>query len=482
LFSFPMISLLMVGIQSVLPEIIFSGSAATSALLIVYLYLQNKQLILDDLTGLQNRKTFSKMILLNIRRRLNMEIILVSIDDFKLINDKFGYLNGDEFLKAISRYLTQVVSIKSIYRYSGDEFIVIHDKKSLVSVADMAETIRDRFEEYWTIGTFRAKLATSIAVVKFPDHADTMEAIIALLEYCVDLSKRSGKGKIIFSDVEKVDKLGRKTHVIGRMKWGLAHDSFNVHYQPIYSTKNDRFTTAEALLRFSDIELGPISLGELIPIAEETGMIVEIGLLVLDKVCKYIQELNELGIEFDAISINLSAVQLKSEGFIAKILEIINSNHIHPDKLRMEITESVFIENAEFINDMMLQLNEHGIKFYMDDFGTGYSNMASIINLPFEFIKIDKSILYESIISKKCFSVLTGFCRTFSEVGMKIVIEGVENVQQKKIAEEVKADYIQGFLFARPLIGSEAIRYLGKSLSEVDSFVMASLQAKRILP
>lgn len=469
LVSFPLISLVLLGLQWIFPSIIFSGTAATSALLIIYLYLHNKQVILDDLTGLQNRKTFSKMLLLNIQKKRNMEILLVSLDDFKLVNDKFGYMNGDEFLKTITRYLIQLSPIKSIYRFSGDEFIMILDKDSLMPTEKIAEAIMKRFEDYWIFGAYKTKIDTSIAVIRVPEHADTMESIVALLEYCIDLSKKGGKGKIIFSDSAKVDKLKRKSIIIERIKWGLSHDMFNVFYQPIYCIKDKKFTTAEALLRFSDHELGPISLGELISIAEETGLIIDIGLLVLDKVCKFIKALEVQVIDIDAISINLSIVQLISQGFKDKFLEIIYTNQIQPSKLRLEITESVFIENAEFINNMMLQLNEHGINFYMDDFGTGYSNMVSIINLPFEFIKIDKSILYESINNKKCFSVLTGFCRTFKEVEMKIVIEGVETREQFEIAEKINADYIQGFLFAQPIPDFEAMWYFGKNNKEVNA-------------
>ncbi len=113
---------------------------------------------------------------------------------------------------------------------------------------------------------------------------------------------------------------------------------------------------------------------------------------------------------------------------------------------------------------MMLKLNNYGVQFYLDDFGTGYSNIANIIDLPFEFIKIDKSILYESIASKKCFSVLKGLSRTFSEVGLKIVVEGVETLEHRELAEQINADYIQGFLFARPMPADEVVRYLGKNL------------------
>lgn len=464
LLSFPIISLIMLAIQWIFPTLILTGSAATSALLIVYLYLQNKQIVIDDLTGLQNRKTFAKVLGIYVNRKREMSIILISLDNFKMVNDRYGQLNSDGFLKAISRYLISVVPIKSIYRYSGDEFIIILDKNTSVPIVSVVETIRKRFGDYWDCGACRGMLETSISVVSFPDHADTVESIITLLEYCNDLSKNTGKGKTIFSDTEMKKKIERKNHIIDLMKRGLTQDIFKVHYQPIFSLKHARFTTAEALLRLSDSELGVISPDEFIPIAEEAGIIVDIGFLVLDKVCQFIRETDEKGVEFDAISCNLSPTQFYSEGFIDKTIEITNRSRINRMKLHMEITESVFIDNFEYVSNMMRKLSEYGIRFNLDDFGTGFSNIANMAVLPFEFIKIDKSILYESIISEKCFIVMQGLSRTFSDVGMKVVVEGVETLQQYKLAEQLNADYIQGFMLAKPMPAAEAIRYLGQGL------------------
>ena len=295
LLSFPMISLIMIGIEWIFTTIILSGSAATSALMIMYLYLQNKQITRDNLTGLQNWITFSKVLELYVKRKWETGILLISLDDFKVVNDRYGQMNSDNFLKAVSQYLIKVVPIKSIYRFSGDEFIIILDKSISISVVDLVKTIRTRFGNLWDCGTCQGMLKASIAALKFPDHADTVESTIALLEYCIDLSKRAGKGNTIFSDARTGDKMRRESQIIDRIKRGLAQDIFEVYYQPIYSMKKKRFTTAEALLRLSDSELGAISPVEFIPVAEKTGLIVNIGLIVIDKVCQFIKDLDNRG-------------------------------------------------------------------------------------------------------------------------------------------------------------------------------------------
>ncbi len=338
-----------------------------------------------------------------VKRKRMMDVILISLDDFKTVNDKFGQVSGDGFLKAISRHLVEVVPIKSIYRFSGDEFVIILNEEIRISASDAVAAIRKRFSEHWNCGALQCMLTASIAVVRFPDHADTAGSIITLLEYCIDASKKTGKGKAVYADAEFV------------------------------------------------------------PIAEETGLIVDIGLMVLNKTCRFIRMLGDHAVEVDAISVNLSAIQLNSEGLVDNLLEIISRNRIPPWKLRMEITESVFVDRFDYMDGMMRKLSEYGIRFYLDDFGTGYSNIANVVDLPFEFIKIDKSILYESVFSTKCFSVMNGLARTFADVGMKVVVEGVETQEHSRIAEQINADYLQGFLFARPMPAAEAMQVLGKA-------------------
>jgi diguanylate cyclase len=463
LLFFPAVTIAMVGIQWIFPTLVLSGSAATSALLIVYLYLQNKQIVLDDLTGLQNRKAFSMMLQFYVKRKRNIDIILISLDDFKAVNDRFGQANGDNFLKVVSRSLKEIVPIKSIYRFSGDEFIILLDEDIKISAADAVDAIRKRFSGQWDFGVLQCALTASIAVVRHPDHADSAGAIITLLEYCIDLSKRTGKGKAIFTDAGTVGRLKRKTQIVDLMRRGLTKDNFEVYYQPIRSVRENRYATAEALLRLSDSEMGAISPAEFVPIAEETGLIIDIGLLVLDRVCRFIRVLEDNHVEIDAISVNLSAIQLNSAGLVENLLETIGRHRIDPRKLRLEITESVFVEKFDYMVDMMRKLSEYGILFYLDDFGTGYSNIANVVELPFEFIKIDKSILYESVLSTKCFSVMNGLARTFADVGMKVVVEGVETPEHRRMAEQIDADYMQGFLFSRPMPAEEAILFLGKT-------------------
>jgi len=469
LVSFPMISLLMLVIQWLFPAVILSGSGAAAALLILYLYLQNKQIVIDDLTGLQNRKAFANILALNVDHYREMDIFLVSLDDFRLINKRFGQPNGDHFIRSVSRFLTGIVPRKTVFRYSGDEFIILLDPSVSVSAADLNTTIRDRFGKIWQEGAFHTMLSVSIAVVQCPEHTSTVQGIITLMEYCIDRSKKNGKGKTIFSEAALVAQLKRKDRIVEGLKIALIRDTFRVFYQPLFCRQEHRFTMAEALLRFTDPELGIISPGEFIPIAEEAGLIDQIGLMVLEKTCQFIKVLNQQKVPFQSVSINISALHMNSETIVADCLEIIQKNGISPDQLRFEITESVLVGKGDHVRKVLREFNEEGIRFYMDDFGTGYANIANIIDLPFECIKFDKSILYKSIADGRGHSILKCLGRTFMEIGMKVVVEGVEDMEQNRLVEDIDADYIQGFLYARPMPADKAMAYLAMPSFDVNA-------------
>ena len=457
LMTFPSVTLAVIVIQLFLHDVVLSGTAATASLLILYLFLQNRKIMQDDLTGFQNRKALLNVLDFQSKRNTRMSFLFVSLDDFKVVNDRYGQMNGDAILQAVSRFLAGIVPTRAIYRYSGDEFIIIFDKDIRMKVADVLEIVKRRFNEPWPFFEASCKLSASLATADFPDHAETVEDIITLLEYCIFTSKGTGKGKVIQADADMVGRFRRRGRIVESMRQGLQGNGFEVHYQPIFSVREDCYTTAEALLRLHDSELGNIPPSEFIPLAEETGLIVEIGSYVIHEVGRFLHELDLLDIEIEGISINLSALQL-TEGDLAEVLtSAVRLHKIHPRQLGLEITESVFLDNPKRVAGLMQLLCSRGFFFYLDDFGTGYSNISNVVSLPFSYVKIDKSILYQAVSSMKGFHVLEGLTRMFSDSGMKLVLEGVETEEQKALSKAVSVDHLQGYLFSRPLPAPEVI-------------------------
>ncbi len=456
LLSFPIIAFAFTLIQGLYPDYLMMGTASTMGLLIMSFYFQNKKTMLDNLTSLQNREVFLKRLRQMIRQRTEGKIILVSLDNFKDFNDNFGQDKGDLALKTISQYLTREIPRHYIFRYSGDEFALFFGAGSRLNPDRIARHLNERFHQPWYIDQLSCDIRASIAVAALGQPTST-EEMISLLEYCVERSKQSGKARIIEATSAIISDLKRKNQVIEIMRRALDHDGFEVYYQPIFCLAQRRFTSAEALLRLQDEHLGSISPAEFIPLAEKSGLIYEIGYLVLDKVCQFIRQLTDQGIEIENISVNFSILQILDAGIHDYIINTIHKHQIAADKIGIEITEGVFIDNHEYIKALIRKLGFHGIKFYLDDFGTGYSNLANVIQLKFDCIKLDKSILYYSTTNESYFGLLAGMIKIFSDLGLKVIIEGVENQLQQDVVEKNKAQYVQGFLFARPMTAADMI-------------------------
>ncbi len=456
LLALPFISTIYTVIQILAPSVLIMGSASAISLMIISFYFQNKKTYLDNLTSVQNREAFFYCLNRAVRHQSEPTILLVSLDDFRIFNDLHGQEMGDKILRLVSTYLMTEVPKHYLYRYSGDEFAIIFDSESRLIPGRIAEFISGRFHQPWLIGQQPFTLQASLAVTRVPLHAQVQD-VISLLEFCIDQSKQNGKGQIITATAELVSKSQRRNQILSLIRRELDRHGFEVYYQPIYHLTSGSFISAEALLRLYDPDLGYVSPAEFIPIAEKSGLIIEIGYLVLAKVCQYIRQLDAAGAIYEGISVNLSVLQLHDKNLIDKIMATIHHFQVNPQKIQIEVTESAFINQHANIESLIHKLRAYGIRFYLDDFGTGYSNLASVIRLDFDCIKLDKSILDYSTSSEKYRGLLGGMIRTFTELGTRVVVEGVEHENQRQIIESLQARYAQGFLFARPAPGEQIL-------------------------
>lgn len=258
------------------------------------------------------------------------------------------------------------------------------------------------------------------------------------------------------------DCVRRRREVEELLRNALEHNKFEVYYQPMCTVRNDRFMAAEALLRLKDKDGHNIPPDEFIPVAEATGMIVEIGNTVLKKVCLYIKYLKACGIGLDSISVNLSVAQLMDEGAVPALLGIIRESGVSPARILFEITESILIRNYGLIGEKIRQLSREGIRFALDDFGTGYSNISHVIDLPFDVVKIDKSLVWDSVKNRRCHVLVRDLIHTFKNIDLSVTAEGIETEEQGRFVRNCGCDQIQGFRYARPLPVSGAGQYFGR--------------------
>jgi diguanylate cyclase len=463
----PALLVVFVWLQQVFVRVNLGGSAIVPVILVIYLYLLNKQIYEDQLTGLPNRLAYIQMIQDLMEKKQTMIVMIISLNEFKFINDKYGQTSGDLLLKSVAQYIKVALPLAAVYRYGGDEFAVIFDKHRLEAADSDIGKITDRFSQPWNVSGVTCRLGAAIGVANCPVAAENMRELISMLESAVDKAKALGDLQPVFCHREIISRVRRRHQIKELLNAALKNDGFEIYYQPLYSIQDHRFFEAEALLRMKDENGSYLSPEEFIPIAEETEMIVNIGYVVIDKVCQYIRFLLKCGIDIDSISVNLSVVQLMKVDIVPRLLQIIRENGISPSRIVFEITESVLVSNYDVAAEKIKKLSESGIRFALDDFGTGYSNLTHVIDLPFHMIKIDKSLIWDSMTNQKCYIMIRDIIRTFKNMNLLVIAEGVETAEHNDFVQLCDCDRIQGFRYAHPMPISQVSDYLGRGLSEL---------------
>ena len=454
-------------LQRIFPEFLFSDIASAGGLLIACLYLQNRHLAEDQLTGAPNRTAYLKTLDFLIRKSSAFVVMAISLNDFKFINDKFGQTNGDLFLREIVGFLRQIVPANGVFRVGGDTFAAIFEGRRLETAKPDIYRIAGRFASPWEIPRCVCHIGASIGVACYPAAAGSCGDLVSALESAVEHARKTGINRPVFCDREAIEYVRRRHEIYETLCAALKEETLEVYYQPLYSIEKNRFTEAEALVRLRGEDGGLISPDRFIPIAEETGLIEEIGYFVLRQVCESVRRFLQQGAGLETVSVNLSVVQLTKPDFVTRVLQIIKDSGVTPDRIIFEITESILISNYEMIADKIKSLGEAGIRFALDDFGTGYSNLAQVIDLPFNTVKIDKSLIWDSMDNRRCQLMVQNLTNAFKAIDLLITAEGVETREHDDFVRACGCDRIQGFRYACPLPWEQAAEYMGKSPEEI---------------
>lgn len=469
---FPLLAVGVIAVQQAFPSYLLSGSAAACSLLIIYLYLQNKRLSVDQLTGAPNRQEFLGMIALHHEKNRPFTAVLISLSNFKFINDKFGHENGDRFLRQFASFLDTTPSTL-LYRYSGDQFALIISAKTKDPTAEQTEktasavlsALEKRLEEPWTIGGHSYTVSAAIGSVVYPFIAHNPNDVVVALEYATIKSKKQGANSPCICTPTIMEAIRRRNTVTDALRRAIDNESLDVYFQPVWSEPNKCFVTAEALCRLTDENIGAIPPDEFIPIAEQTGLISDITRIALDRSCMFIRTYREEhpGTAFRGVSVNFSSVQFIQDGLADEVLAIVERNKIPASSLRIEVTESAIIANPQIVQEFMEDMHGHGVWFYLDDFGTGYSSLSTMIALPFDVVKLDKSILWSATEKDTPEPFLMHLIACFKSIGSIILSEGVETLEQHAFLKECGCDLMQGYLFSRPLPADEAAAVIARS-------------------
>jgi diguanylate cyclase len=463
--SYIVVYLVFLGIQYLFPSQVLSGTASVLFILILYLYIQNMEMMTDRLTNLLNRAASEQQLKLLDKHHNPTQLILISLSDFRTVNGLYGQVFGDGILKLISDYLVSITDRGSVFRYSGDTFLLILKEESNVALLKLKE-IRDRFGKSFTVGETSTTIRAKFVFAQYPEHIKSSVNALAILEYLIAKIKQDPKENFIQSSSRSLEEMKRRSQVIEIIKRAVEQDLFTISIQPIYSIKDGTYTKAEALLRLTDQHLGVINPSEFIPLAEETGLIISIGKLVTKKTAMLIEKCNDLGIYLDSISVNYSVHHMSYAHLIEDITKTIEETKIFPSQLKIEITESIFISEYSQIINNIEALNKVGVGIHLDDFGTGFSNLASVVKLPLELIKFDRTLIMESFGNPKSIAMVEGLIHAFRRSGFPTLAEGVETDNQEIMVQEMGFDYIQGYHKSKPLSPSDFIDFIQKNIKK----------------
>ena len=299
------------------------------------------------------------------------------------------------------------------------------------------------------------------AAMEFDEGEKNYNSIMEIINNLLLRAKSTGDKSLLTCNENVLRDLEYKRFIFDILKreLNLSSKQFQVYYQPIYSLKENRFVYMEALSRLRDTERGHISPVDFVEVAESKGLIEQLGDVAFEKVCKFICDNKDV---VNAVSINFSVNQIAAPNVVKKIMNTIERFNLAPSNIIIELTESVFIENFEPIFKNITELSQKGVKFYLDDFGTGYSNLANVIALPFSTVKMDRSLVLMMEESSRNVNLVSNLISTFKGANLQILVEGVETEVQNNLVKSAGADFIQGFLYSRPLPANECLELLRK--------------------
>jgi len=422
--------------------------------------LSKESVYYDSLTVLPNRVLFLMDIrdILEKTIKLNQEgaLIFIDLDNFKAINDTLGHDYGDLMLKVFSQLLSICVNdYGKLYRVGGDEFIVVIEKiNTIENLKELCDTILDYCKKPFELDEKQVYMTTSIGISLFPQDSTEMNDLMKFADLAMFKSKEDGKNTYTFFEESINEAYTRRILIENELKKSIKNNELSIVYQPQIDALENKIVAFEALLRWNSRKLGFVSPAEFIPIAERSGIIVDIGEWVLDKVCKKIREFKEKKYEFNNIAINVSPIQIKETNFKDKIIKVCEENEISLNLLEIEITESTLIElNKEKIADLH-ELIKKDINISIDDFGTGYSSLSYLTVLPINTLKIDKSFI-DNIESEKNRAVIECILNLSKSLKYKVIAEGVEMKEQLQMLMNLGCNVIQGYYFSKPVCEDE---------------------------
>lgn len=450
-------------VQMFITKVLIMQFTISIAFFLVYLSLENPDNYLDSRLGIFNREGFILSLRGALDTRKEFRLIGIYFSGLKYLNETIGVENKKLLLQQITGFLCGLNGADNVYRLSNTKFVIKVDGDDELEQM-IIDGVFERFETPFEVMNTDVPLVPAIAVLKCPDDADTLNNIMDLLDYSLNELMENSDITFIRASEDVITKRHREGKVLQVLNRAIVEKSFEMYYQPIYSVAEHRYTSAEALLRLKNSDIGFISPDEFIPIAEKNGMILEIGEFVFRSVCEYIIEHKVQRFGIEQIHINLSVVQCMQEDLAERFMDIMNELKLPSNRIKLEVTETAAVVSSSCLSMNMNALSECGIKFALDDYGTGFSNAISLIEYPYSTIKIDKSVVWAAMEKEEAKKVLSHTVAMLKSLKMSIVAEGVETYEQSEELIAMGFDYLQGYYYSKPISGKDFIELVSIDL------------------
>lgn len=407
----------------------------------------------DELTALPNRVSFRdeiERLLANAHHAERLSALLfVDLDQFKQVNDTLGHPCGDQLLCAVANRLREMLRPEDfVARFGGDEFVVFQQNiNSPEDAASLARRIVERLSERYRIDNHLVEIGASIGIALTSPDGASADTLLKNADMALYRAKADGRGTFCFFRDEMAATVEARRILELDLRKALANEEFELFYQPLVNLKSGKITTCEALLRWNHPVRGTVSPVDIIPVAEDMGLIVDLGRWILRRACMECMKWPE-GV---GVAVNFSPQQFHQRDVLSEIRYALEVSGLPAHRLEIEITESSLLRNTQLTHDILSQLHALGVSISLDDFGTGYSSLSYLHNFPMQKVKIDRSFL-EGIDTDRPLTLLRGVARLSADLGMAVVVEGIEtNEQLELISADGTVTEGQGYLFSRPV-------------------------------
>jgi diguanylate cyclase (GGDEF)-like protein len=416
--------------------------------------------LVDSLTGLANRTQLRDKLQLRLDTAAGRPsaLLCMNMDHFKRINDMFGHAAGDLVLRETARRLRKLVRASDVVaRAGGDEFaIVLDDCVGEEDALSFARRVVDELNRGFSTGSGMIASSASVGVVTIPEHGTTVDELLANADLALGTAKAGGRARAEMFRTDMGERLRLRMTMERDLRVAVAKGELRLHWQPQVDTARWRISGCEALLRWQHADLGLIPPMNFIPMAEETGLIVELGEWVLNEACRVgAHKLPGL-----MVAVNVSPIQLVRDDFVGVVRKALGASGLPPHLLEIEITESLFIDASPKALKSLETLRQMGIHVALDDFGTGYSSLAYLRQFPFDTLKIDRAFVRELVTQHDARAIVRSIVELAAALGMSTVAEGVEEPAQYELLRRAGCHGVQGFLIARPMLIDQVVELL----------------------